>query len=198
MFSYLVVFLTSVVIVCVVYVHNKFPSLYFTHPAFFFLDILVPSAPPQNVRITPYSSWVLIRWSRVPMEHRNGEITGYDIELYDVVKNIKIYGSHVPENNKYGLYFTVPGLKKYYNYSVRIAAETSSGRGNYSSWIEFKTNQSGKKKTHFSATVVVFIVFINYYGAGVGGVSRDLKMRERWVKGQRPSNKIIRHTKQSK
>ena len=121
-----------------------------------FLDILVPSAPPQNVRITPYSSSMFIRWSRVPVEHRNGEITGYYIELYDVLKNIKINGSYVPENDEYRLNFTVRGLKKYYNYSVRIAAETSSGRGNYSSWIEFRTKQSGKKKAHLSATVVVF------------------------------------------
>ena len=145
MFSYLVVFLTCVVIVCVVYVHNKFPSLYFTHPAFFFLDILVPSAPPQNVRITPNSSWVVIRWSRVPMEHRNGEITGYDIELYDVLNSIKINGSYVLENNEGQLDFQKSGLKIYSNYSVRIAAETSAGRGNYSSWIEFRTKQSGKK-----------------------------------------------------
>ena len=48
------------------------------------------------------------------------------------------------------------GLKIYYNYSVRIASETSAGRGNYSSWFEFRTKQSGKKKAHLSATVVVF------------------------------------------
>ena len=81
------------------------------------------------MRITPYSSSMFIRWSRVPVEHRNGEITGYYIELYDVLKNIKINGSYVPENDEYRLNFTVRGLKKYYNYSVRIAAETSSGRG---------------------------------------------------------------------
>ena len=79
------------------------------------------------------------------MEHRNGEITGYDIELYDVLNSIKINGSYVLENNEGQLDFQKSGLKIYSNYSVQIAAETSAGRGNYSSWIEFRTKQSGKK-----------------------------------------------------
>ena len=106
---------------------------------------LVPSAPPHNVTVTALSSSSLsIRWSPVPTMHRNGKIIGYSIVLYDELMNTSKHIMIGGENEE--LYFDV---KKYYNYSIRVAANTSVGRGEYSSWIKIRTLEDGKKNMYY-------------------------------------------------
>ena len=78
-------------------------------------------------RVTALSSTSLkITWSNVPEEHRNGVIIGYDVIVYDVLKNTS---ENITVNEKQ---FQKYGLKKYYNYSICVSARTSIGRGNCS------------------------------------------------------------------
>ena len=57
-------------------------SFLFNDLTFLFVIILVPSAAPQTVEVTANSSTSLeVSWSYVPLEHRNGDITGYEIVL---------------------------------------------------------------------------------------------------------------------
>ena len=74
-------------------------------------------------------------------------IIGYDIIVYDVLKNTS---ENITVNEKQ---FIKYGLKKYYNYSICVAARTSVGRGNCSAWIERRTLESGKGN-FLSSTVV--------------------------------------------
>ena len=119
--------------------------------------IVVPSVPPKNFSVISLSSSSLkITWSTVPLEYRNGEITGYEIALRDVLEstseNIAIY-------NHSQLVYVKDSLKKYHNYLVRIAAKTSAGLGKYSSWIETKTLEDSKENIFcVVAIVVVYVV----------------------------------------
>ena len=83
----------------------------------------------------------MIEWSDVPLEHKNGEITGFVIVLYDLQKNtsddIKIVNGDVHRLKK-------NDLKKYHNYSVQVAAKTTVGSGKYSSSIQIRTLEDGK------------------------------------------------------
>ena len=79
------------------------------------------------------------------MEYRNGEITGYVIILHDVSENTS---QHITIYNQSQHVFVKDGLKKYSHYSIQIAAKTSVGRGEYSSWIETKTLEDSKENLY--------------------------------------------------
>ena len=111
----------------------------------FFLNFIVPSAPPSNVTVLVISSSsLLITWSDVPMEQKNGKIIGYKIDLFSKNEN-----EYVEIKNGSQFSFQKENLKKYYNYSIRIAAETSVGHGNYSAWIQKRTLQDSKTNVLF-------------------------------------------------
>ena len=119
--------------------------------------ISVPSAPPQNVSITSLSSSSLkVSWSNVPLEYRNGEITGYVVIFHDVLESTS---ENITIHNQSQFVFVKDSLRKYHNYSVRVAAKTSVGLGKYSSWIETKTLEDSKEKLSLFFPVVVFLVF---------------------------------------
>lgn len=122
-------------------------SFLFNHLTFLFVVILVPSAAPQTVEVKPFSSTSLnVSWSYVPLEHRNGEITGYEVVLDDEATKTS---ENIMIKNPNELFFKKDGLKKYHKYKIRVAAITSVGRGVYSSWVETKTFEDGKMKKVF-------------------------------------------------
>ena len=122
-------------------------SFLFNDLTFLFVIILVPSAAPQTVEVTASSSTSLeVSWSYVPLEHRNGDITGYEIVLDDEATKTS---ENIMIKNPNELFFKKDGLKKYQKYKIRVAANTSVGRGVYSSWIETRTLEDGKMKKVF-------------------------------------------------
>ena len=88
------------------------------------------------------------------MEQKNGKIIGYKIDLFSKNKN-----ECVEIKNGSQFSFQKENLMKYYNYSIRIAAETSAGHGNYSSWNQRRTLQDSKRNVLF----VCFAICISFY-----------------------------------
>ena len=105
-----------------------------------FFSILAPSKYPEMFTVNALSSTnVEITWGIVPTEHRNGIIREYEIAIAN-------------ETGGYGYYIKIPanksrfekdGLKMYHNYSVKIAASTSAGRGVWSPSRNITTLQDG-------------------------------------------------------
>ncbi|XP_028393077.1 uncharacterized protein LOC114517517 [Dendronephthya gigantea] len=94
--------------------------------------------PPQNVTVQSVSSTeILLQWSRPPYGHDSGYsglILGYNVVLVHLVRNISHYFPNVTDNN-----FTGNNLKKYHNYSLRVAAFTTVGEGKFSPWVQIRT-----------------------------------------------------------
>ena len=86
---------------------------------------IVPSSCPQNFSVVDalYSS-LLLTWTPIPPEDRNGVILGYDVVFMDHLTNqnetIKVNGSEQLEYKK-------TNIKKHYNYLITIAGRTSVG-----------------------------------------------------------------------
>ena len=83
-----------------------------------------PSAPPSSVSVSEVtSSSITVQWGPVDCIHRNGDITGYSVQ----------YGSEtvsVSGDSSGGMY-VISGLMPSTTYSIRVAAETSTGTGPY-------------------------------------------------------------------
>lgn len=78
-------------------------------------------------------------WGTVPTEHRNGIINGYEIAIANETGGYE-YSIKIAADK---LRFEKDDLEMYHEYSVRIAARTSVGRGVWSPWIEVTTLQDG-------------------------------------------------------
>ncbi|PFX34734.1 Protein sidekick-1, partial [Stylophora pistillata] len=98
----------------------------------------VPSAPPRNLGLVHRDSWfIVVEWKPVPEGYENGVIKGYRL-LYSVkdsgnfvsVANESIYSKNTA---------VLSGLDFDTLYSIRVAAFTSVGSGNFSESIEVRT-----------------------------------------------------------
>ena len=78
------------------------------------------------------SSNITVQWGPVDCIHRNGDITGYSV-LY-VSETVSVSG-----DSSGGMY-VISGLMPSTNYSIQVAAETSTGTGPYSAAIYLLTN----------------------------------------------------------
>ena len=86
------------------------------------------------------------QWSR--------KIIGYKMDLFSENKK-----EHVEIKNGSQFSFQTENLKKYYNYSIRIAAVTSVGHGNYSSWNQKRTLQDSKRNVLLLFRYYLFYLF---------------------------------------
>ena len=135
----------------------------------FFCPVLVPSAPPENVTLTALSSSsLLVKWSDVPMEHRNGEIVGYVIKMWSYVLN---YTETIQINNRSQYIFQKDGLNKYQKYWFVVRAKTSVGWGSRK-WVMGWTLQDSKKMFFYLILLLLLllsllqlqiILYIPYY-----------------------------------
>ena len=87
--------------------------------------LLVPSSYPQKFTVVEdLNSSLLLTWTAIPQEDRNGIILGYDVIFVDHLTNqneiIKVNGSEQ-------LLYKKINIKKYYNYLITIAGRTSVG-----------------------------------------------------------------------
>ena len=98
---------------------------------------LAPTAPPADIRsydVTPKS--LSIRWEMVPCIHRNGDITGYSVQIQG---NGTMETRTVPGANVLMINFT--GLLADTSYAVAVAGENGISVGEYGS-ITVTTPQS--------------------------------------------------------
>ena len=94
------------------------------------LSLTAPSAPPSSVTVTDVtSSTISVQWGSVPCIHQNGDITGYSVQ-YEVMgsgntQTMPVSGGSTTET-------TLSSLTALTNYSIQVAAVTSSGTGVFS------------------------------------------------------------------
>ncbi|XP_068752561.1 protein sidekick-2-like [Montipora capricornis] len=97
----------------------------------------VPS-PPVNVRTRSWSlSSVRVSWDEVPVDDRNGNITGYIVELRNgsgLIRNRTVDG----ENNRTAV---LDDLEMFVTYNISVRAKTKAGPGHPSS-VNATTNQT--------------------------------------------------------
>ena len=104
----------------------------FFHPA--------PTTSPLNVTAIPHSqSSIQITWDEVDPCHRNGKITGYNLEVYNSSRH---------EIRAIDFNDTTPrvGIVKnlmFANYSVRVRAFTDAGNGPFSQLKNTTTHEPG-------------------------------------------------------
>ena len=99
---------------------------------------LVPSSPPMNLSLVSSDSWfIVVEWKPVPKGYENGVIKGYRL-----VYSAKDYGGSVSVADE-SIYSentaVISGLEFATFYSIRVAAFTSVGSGNFSESIEVRT-----------------------------------------------------------
>ncbi|XP_068751750.1 protein sidekick-1-like [Montipora capricornis] len=101
-------------------------------------DESIPS-PPVNVRTRSWSlSSVRVSWDEVPVDDRNGYITGYIVELRNgsgLIRNRTVDG----ENNRTAV---LDGLEMFVTYNISVRAKTKAGPGGPSSPVNATTNQT--------------------------------------------------------
>ena len=78
------------------------------------------------------SSTISVQWGSVPCIHQNGDITGYSVQ-YEVMEVVG--GGSTTET-------TLSSLTALTNYSIQVAAVTSSGTGVFSDPVIGFTNLS--------------------------------------------------------
>ena len=85
-----------------------------------------PSGAPQSFSVIPISSTVLLTtWSPPAAEEQNGLLTGYVVELTEVVSG-RTRTNHTTETS-----LQWDSLHPYYTYQCRVAARTEAGNGPY-------------------------------------------------------------------
>lgn len=102
---------------------------------------LAPDSPPVNIKTAVHSSTAInVSWDAVPIEHRNGEIIAYSVNL---IPGNEEYNSEFKVNASGAQTVTIGKLHPHMNYSFKVAAETSKGPSRYSSEIWNRTKQAG-------------------------------------------------------
>ena len=107
---------------------------------FFFISLLGPHAPPQNVSensTTPTS--IFVKWNDVPSEDQNGIIRSYTIR-YRAVGALGPFDTTKVFTKEANL----TGLIKDESYNVSVLATTDKGDGPYSDPEIFTTNEDRK------------------------------------------------------
>ena len=98
-----------------------------------------PSAPPQNVSLDSItSSSISLSWEPPLDDQRNGIIVQYTIRIVLVDEGSYIFvNSTIPS-------VTVTSLRPYTTYDCFVAAETSAGRGPFSTSLIIVTEEAGE------------------------------------------------------
>ena len=118
-----------------------------------FLFLLVPNAPPTNVKGHNTSSTsIFVQWGNVPVADQGGKIKKYTV-TYKALPNgdeqTKEVIAPITE-------VTLTGLNEYTNYSITVFASTVKGAGNVSEPIIVITDQDSK---YFSLCLIVSVIF---------------------------------------
>ena len=99
---------------------------------------VVPSVPPMNLSLVRSDSWsIVVEWRPVPMEYENGIIKGY--RLVYRVKHSENSMSMTDDSIYSENIAVLSGLEFDTLYSIRVAAYTRVGSGNFSEPLEVRT-----------------------------------------------------------
>ena len=99
---------------------------------------VVPSAPPMNLSLVHSDSWsIVVEWKPVPVGYENGVIKGYRLvyRVNDSENSVSMTDDSMYSENIAVLH----GLESDTLYSIRVAAFTNAGSGNFSEPIEVRT-----------------------------------------------------------
>ena len=99
---------------------------------------VVPSVPPMNLSLVHSDSWsIVVEWKPVPLGYENGIIKGYRLvyRLKDSENSVSIADDSIYSEN----IAVLSGLEYDTLYSIRVAAFTNVGSGNFSEAIEVRT-----------------------------------------------------------
>ena len=99
---------------------------------------VVPSAPPMNLSLVHSDSWsIVVEWKPVPVGYENGIIKGYRLvyRVKDSENSVSMTDDSMYSENIAVLH----GLEFDTLYSIRVAAFTNAGSGNFSEPIEVRT-----------------------------------------------------------
>ena len=97
--------------------------------SFMVVMLPAPSAPPTSVSVSEVtSSNITVQWGPVDCIHRNGDLTGYSVQIGS--ENVSVSGDFS------GGMYVIFGLMPSTYYSIQVAAETSAGTGPYSRAID--------------------------------------------------------------
>ncbi|VDK49439.1 unnamed protein product [Anisakis simplex] len=97
----------------------------------------LPSMPPADVRAEAASSTsILVQWSPLPNEERNGVITGYRIKYKTKLRGTKGNTLVVDGND---VSYTITALDPATQYMLRVAALNQNGSGPNSEWVHVET-----------------------------------------------------------
>ena len=121
-----------------------------------FLYTSAPSAPVQNVSVdNTTSESITVSWEPPADEQQNGIIINYVVQ-------VAAEGETATYLNSTTTYIVITSLKPYTNYEYSIAAETSAGRGPFSSISTTQTDEAGELEEHLCTinTSVSFSFFI--------------------------------------
>ena len=99
---------------------------------------VVPRAPPMNLSLVHSDSWsIVVEWKPVPVGYENGIIKGYRLvyRVNDSENSVSMTDDSMYSENIAVLH----GLESDTLYSIRVAAFTNAGSGNFSELIEVRT-----------------------------------------------------------
>ena len=121
---------------------------------FLCLFFTAPTGPPLNVAANPHSTTSInVTWHEVDECHRNGKITGYEVEVYNSsdhkIHSFNFNGSTYSE--------IVPNLV-FANYSARVRALVSGKGGPFSQLQNTTPHQPGTNKE----TVTVLSIALEF------------------------------------
>lgn len=109
-----------------------------------FLNLLVPSLPPQNVQSYNTSSTsVNVTWEGVPSGFIHGILRGYRVFYSRTKDNGAAVRQAVIRADQH--YVRLEGLDKFTNYSIQVAAITRIGYGAKSTKLIVSTDEDGMK-----------------------------------------------------
>ena len=99
------------------------------------LSSTAPTGAPDGVREGPVTAnSITVQWGEVPCLDRNGEITGYTVEV--TLSGMVVRTENVDGSSRVG---TVSGLNPSTAYTVTVAAVNSVGTGPFSVSISITT-----------------------------------------------------------
>ena len=96
------------------------------------LCLLVPTRPPNGVRVTSFlsTSNLLVQWNPLSQDYANGKLLGYTIYYRETRSEVWwTPDEKVNASSHYPTRFTLKDLKPGHRYRVRVAAFTSKGVG---------------------------------------------------------------------
>ena len=107
------------------------------------LSLTAPSSPVQNASVdSTTATSIHLSWEPPEDDQKNGIILRYIIYVIPVDGGTTIYFNSIVTSA------TVTSLRPYTLYDCSIAAETSVGRGPFSSAITVRTDEAGNQTVH--------------------------------------------------